>query len=70
MENAISTKLNNLEQSSELTHWFYDKTILKKMKNALGGKVRFMVTGSAPINKSVLDFLKVAFGCNILEVYG
>ena len=29
-----------------------------------------MVTGSAPIDVEVLNFLKVAFGCPIIEGYG
>lgn len=29
-----------------------------------------MATGSAPISKSVIDFLKVAVGCPIYEGYG
>lgn len=36
----------------------------------IGGKVRYCVTGSAPIDASVLDFLKVAFDCPIIEGYG
>jgi long-chain acyl-CoA synthetase len=40
------------------------------MKARLGGRVKLMITGSAPIEKNVLDFLKVAFCCPLLEVYG
>jgi len=29
-----------------------------------------MITGSAPINKEVIDFLKIAVGCPIYEGYG
>jgi len=36
----------------------------------LGGRVRQMVTGSAPIDKQVVDFLKIVFSCPIQEGYG
>ena len=44
--------------------------VFKKMKSALGGKVRLMTTGSAPIHPDVLDFLKICFSCQICEGYG
>lgn len=36
----------------------------------LGGSVRKMLTGSAPIDKEVLNYLKVCFSCPITEGYG
>jgi long-chain acyl-CoA synthetase len=36
----------------------------------LGGKVRMMLTASAPISPEVLEFLKIAFCCEIYEGYG
>lgn len=32
--------------------------------------MRYMVTGSAPIDKTVIDFLKLCFCCPIMEGYG
>ena len=34
----------------------------------MGGRVRVMITGSAPIADSVKDFLSVVFCCPIVEV--
>lgn len=47
-----------------------DPSQLAKFKNLLGDKVRFMITGSAPIDPAVLNLLKVAFQCPIFEGYG
>jgi len=40
------------------------------MAKLLGGKIKLMSTGSAPIDKKVLDFLKICFSCPIVEGYG
>ncbi len=67
---ALNRKLYDFEHHATYTNAFWDKIIFNKIKNILGGQVRMMVTGSAPINKDVLNFLKVCFCCPILEGYG
>lgn len=70
IERAISTKLHNLEEHGVVTHSVYDRLVFNKMKAILGGKVRVMVTGSAPLDKEVADFLKIAMCCPMAEGYG
>lgn len=53
-----------------MKHSFYDMLVFNKVKAMLGGKVKFMLTGSAPIAGDVLDFLKVCFCAHIVEGYG
>ncbi|XP_014870225.1 long-chain-fatty-acid--CoA ligase 5-like [Poecilia latipinna] len=48
----------------------WDKLIFHKVQESLGGRVRMMVTGAAPISPSVLNFLRAALGCQIFEGYG
>lgn len=67
---AIKQKLAKLERSGDPTHMVYDKLVFDKFKDALGGNVRMMITGSAPISKDVINFLKVAFCCPFYEGYG
>mmetsp|Transcript_33515 Transcript_33515/g.58708 ORF Transcript_33515/g.58708 Transcript_33515/m.58708 type:complete len:663 (-) Transcript_33515:23-2011(-) len=67
---AISAKLEELRENTTFTHSLYDKLIFNKVKQVLGGRVRFGVTGSAPISPEVLDFLKICFCCPLIEGYG
>jgi len=67
---AIESKIANLKATCSYTSGFYDAIVFKKIRAILGGNVRVMITGSAPIAKEVMDFLKVAFSCPIIEGYG
>jgi len=49
---------------------FYDMLVFNKVKEMLGGRVKLMSTGSAPINPETLSFLKVCLGTEIFEGYG
>lgn len=67
---GIAKKLSALKESAKVTDTFYDALVFNKFKEILGGRVRSMITGSAPISHEVLNFLKIAFCCQIKEGYG
>ncbi|XP_059541672.1 long-chain-fatty-acid--CoA ligase 1 isoform X3 [Myotis daubentonii] len=48
----------------------WDKLIFRKIQSNLGGKVRLMITGAAPVSATVLTFLRAALGCQFYEGYG
>mmetsp|Transcript_19254 Transcript_19254/g.3119 ORF Transcript_19254/g.3119 Transcript_19254/m.3119 type:complete len:122 (+) Transcript_19254:1027-1392(+) len=48
----------------------YDRLIFNNIRNILGGRVRYMLTGSAPISTETINFLKAVFCCPVFEAYG
>lgn len=67
---AVAAKLENLNNGGTYTHAFWDRIIFNKVKQALGGNVRAMITGSAPIGKDVMQFLRIALCVDLREGYG
>ena len=43
----------------------WDWLIFSRVQKGLGGQIRIMITGSAPISGTVLDFLRVASGAYV-----
>lgn len=70
VQNALDTKLANLERDGTLHHGCYDRVIFSKVAAVLGGNVKKMLTGSAPLSKEVMNFFKVAFSTQFYEAYG
>ena len=71
----VSTKLAKLvdQESASATnkHFLYDRIWGKKVTAALGlDRARNMVSGSAPIDPSLHQFLRVVFGNNFIQGYG
>uniref|UniRef100_A0A7N8X919 Long-chain-fatty-acid--CoA ligase n=1 Tax=Mastacembelus armatus TaxID=205130 RepID=A0A7N8X919_9TELE len=48
----------------------WDKLIFRKVQVSLGGRVRLMITGAAPVSPTILTFLRAALGCQFYEGYG
>uniref|UniRef100_A0A8D0C5Q1 Long-chain-fatty-acid--CoA ligase n=1 Tax=Salvator merianae TaxID=96440 RepID=A0A8D0C5Q1_SALMN len=67
---AEARKLAEVKQGIIRNTSIWDKLVFNKVQEIMGGKVRIVVTGAAPISSSVLTFLRAAFGCQIFEAYG
>ncbi|XP_021772943.1 long chain acyl-CoA synthetase 7, peroxisomal-like [Chenopodium quinoa] len=62
--------LNDAIFQGENPSQIWDKLVFNKIKAKLGGRVRLMASGASPLSSDVMDFLKVCFGCRVLEGYG
>ncbi|KAL4619551.1 hypothetical protein ACB092_06G087600 [Castanea dentata] len=48
----------------------WDRLVFNKIKEKLGGRVRFLGSGASPLSPDIMDFLRVCFGCQVIEGYG
>ncbi|XP_076003849.1 long-chain-fatty-acid--CoA ligase 1-like isoform X2 [Genypterus blacodes] len=67
---AYSKKEAELRRGVVRQDSMWDKLIFRKIQASLGGRVRLMITGAAPVSPTVLTFLRVALGCQFYEAYG
>uniref|UniRef100_A0A3B5K7M3 Long-chain-fatty-acid--CoA ligase n=1 Tax=Takifugu rubripes TaxID=31033 RepID=A0A3B5K7M3_TAKRU len=67
---AVDRKYAEVKEGIVRNNSLWDKLIFNKVQASLGGRVRVMVTGAAPISPNVLTFLRAVLGCQIFEGYG
>ncbi|XP_042426486.1 long chain acyl-CoA synthetase 6, peroxisomal-like [Zingiber officinale] len=64
--NAKMQAIANGKSSSPI----WDRLVFNKIREKLGGRVRFMTSGASPLSADVMDFLRVCFVGLVLEGYG
>jgi len=67
---ALKSKVAEVEAGICRKDSIWDKIVFKKVQALLGGNVTMAVTGAAPIAPEILNVLRAAFGCCIVEGYG
>ncbi|XP_020217010.1 long chain acyl-CoA synthetase 4 [Cajanus cajan] len=69
---AYSYKLNNMKKG--ITHGeaspLLDKIVFDKIKQGLGGRVRLILSGAAPLSAHVEGYLRVVTCAHVLQGYG
>ena len=69
-EYAIESKKWYFHNHGLVKHWIYDPLILWQIRKVLGGRVRILCSGGAPLYPEVKTFLTAAFSAPIFEAYG
>ena len=49
---------------------FLNKLVFKKIKQKVGGKLAYALSGGGPLNAEVQDFVRTAFGITFVQGYG
>ncbi|ETP40610.1 hypothetical protein F442_12111 [Phytophthora nicotianae P10297] len=62
--------LDEKKRLNVLKHEQYDAELFDGFKPVLGGRVRQILTGAAPITSEVKEFFQYVFGVPVLEAYG
>ncbi|XP_054155212.1 long-chain-fatty-acid--CoA ligase 1-like [Oppia nitens] len=70
LKKAIASKQSEIEKRIVRNNGFWDKLVFKRIREGLGGKMRLIVCGAAPLPPNVLQFMRCALGCIIVEGYG
>merc|ERR550532_3566113 len=61
LDRALAAKIKDIETGCGYCS-LWDRLIFSKTSAALGGRVRFLISGGAPISKETLQFVLCALG--------
>ena len=67
---ALNIKIKNYEKYGKLNHAFFDPIFFTKIRNLFGGKMCWMLSGGAALQKDILQGMKVMVGCPLVQGYG
>lgn len=65
---AYDYKLNSLEKGYDTP--VFNKLLFSKIQQLLGGELRMMLSGGAPLSEKTQRFMNICFCCPVLQGYG
>lgn len=70
LRTALAAKAANHDKDGSVTHAFYDRLVFRKVRAVMGGRVKLIISGSAPLRPDVLRLLRICFSVDFREGYG
>ncbi|XP_033096900.1 long-chain-fatty-acid--CoA ligase 1-like [Anneissia japonica] len=67
---ALNAKKRELDRGIVTRTSIWDKLVFSKIQNMLGGNIKVVFSGAAPLAPDVMTFLRCALGCHVIEGYG
>lgn len=67
---GMRAKESEIKKSIVRINSVWDKIVFRKIQESMGGRLRLMLVGSAPLAANVLTFTRCALGCVVVEGYG
>ena len=64
---ALKLKISNYEKYGKLSHALFDPIFFNQIRNSFGGKMVWMLSGGAALQKEILLGLKVMVGCPVVQ---
>lgn len=70
LNKALAAKEAEVAAGIIRNNGFWDMLVFKSVRAGMGGRLRLIVVGSAPLCPKVMAFMRCALGCLICEGYG
>lgn len=67
---ALTIKEKQINSFIYKRNTLMDKIVFKKFRQKLGGHVKLLASGSAPLSPTILSFFRCALSCMVVEGYG
>ena len=67
---AIEIKMKDYVETGMYKNILLDNLIFREVRKSVGGRLRFLLVGSAPIDGYIINFLRCALSAEIMEGYG
>ncbi|KAH7647526.1 hypothetical protein FG379_000609 [Cryptosporidium bovis] len=58
------------ESNHPVKHWLYDTLVFKKISSVLGGKIKFTLSGAAPLDNDTQRNMRAVLRTNLVQGYG
>ena len=62
--------MDSIQKDGQFKSSLYDSIVFNKIREAFGGRIRIMVSGSAPISNKTYEFMEMIMSCPLYEGYG
>jgi long-chain acyl-CoA synthetase len=67
---AIEIKMKDYVETGMYKNILLDNLIFREVRKSVGGRLRFLLVGSAPIDGYIINFLRCTLSAEIMEGYG